>query len=160
MSIWFNINLANIPLFLYWKYTLTLRFSMGHFSSLIWQTLSLLLFLVRLYFIIILIQCYVQCENSDTFVWNIHQVSFTLIFDELYSHNQTLCLHCKLCSLRTNALEKSKSTKLIELIFYFQILITYLSYLFRKAAKIKKNENMYTVDIYSYELRKGVLVYV
>lgn len=40
------------------------------------------------------------------------------------------------CSLRTNALEKSKSTKLIELIFYFQILITYLSYLFRKAAKI------------------------
>lgn len=98
----------------------------------------------------------IQIHLYETYI----KFSFTLIFDELYSHNQTLCLHCKLCSLRTNALEKSKSTKLIELIFYFQILITYLSYLFRKAAKIKKNENMYTGDIYSYELRKRVLVYV
>lgn len=95
----------------------------------------------------------IQIHLYETYI----KFSFTLIFDELYSHNQTLCLHCKLCSLRTNTLEKSKSTKLIELI---QILITYLSYLFRKAAKIKKNENMYTVDIYSYELRKRVLVYV
>lgn len=98
----------------------------------------------------------IQIHLYETYI----KFSFTFIFDELYSHNQTLCLHCKLCSLRTNALENSKSTKLIELIFYFQILITYLSYLFRKAAKIKKNENMYTVDIYSYELRKRVLVYV
>lgn len=163
MSIWFNINLANIPLFLYWKYTLTLRFSMGHFSSLIWQTVYLYCFF--LYDCISLsfwynVMCNVKIQ-IHTFVWNIHQVF--IYFDfwwVIYSHNQTLCLHCKLCSLRTNALEKSKSTKLIELIFYFQILITYLSYLFRKAAKIKKNENMYTVDIYSYELRKRVLVYV